>query len=273
MSEHDLLAQLAIADRIVSFICARSRLSADEAADFNSHVKLKLLDDDHAILRKFGGLSSIESYLGIIIKRLLLDYRRAAWGNWRPSAEAKRHGETGVLLDRLLTRDGYSVDQAYEVLTTNYRVALTRDAVERLAERLPARRQARTEGEDSLSLIATSGPSPDQALEAQTRARNRSRITDLLEVARTDLLPRDQLLLTLRFEDGRTVAEISRVLAEDDKVLYRRIDRLLRDLRAKLERQGVAAADIAEVFDAPFFFSDAGEEFAACPSIGTGAEK
>jgi hypothetical protein len=50
------------------------------------------------------------------------------------------------------------------------------------------------------------------------------------------------MILKMRFDSGFTVAEVARVLKVDQKSLYRRIERLLSDLRACLEAAGVDAA-------------------------------
>jgi DNA-directed RNA polymerase specialized sigma24 family protein len=55
----------------------------------------------------------------------------------------------------------------------------------------------------------------------------------------------DQLLLRLRFESEMTVAQISRSLKTDQPLLYRRLYKLFQELRTKLERAGIAAADVA----------------------------
>ena len=56
------------------------------------------------------------------------------------------------------------------------------------------------------------------------------------------LPPADRALLAWRFRDGRTIKEIAETLQEPVKPVYRRFERVLRDLRAAVERQGAAAA-------------------------------
>jgi hypothetical protein len=60
----------------------------------------------------------------------------------------------------------------------------------------------------------------------------------------SELELRDQLVLTMRFKDGRSVAEIAATLRLQQKELYRQIDRLLRRLRAGLEAQGFEAGEV-----------------------------
>jgi DNA-directed RNA polymerase specialized sigma24 family protein len=84
------LAQLALIDRVIAFVCRRNHLNATDAEDFASHARLRLMDDDYAVLRKFQGRSSLKTFLTITLQRMFYDYRIAAWGKWRPSAEAPR---------------------------------------------------------------------------------------------------------------------------------------------------------------------------------------
>jgi DNA-directed RNA polymerase specialized sigma24 family protein len=90
--------------RAISFVSSRHHLPGSEADDFGSHVKLKLIEHDYAILKKFEGRSNLRTYLTVVIHRLFLDYRIKAWGKWRPSAAAKRCGGVAILLERLTRR-------------------------------------------------------------------------------------------------------------------------------------------------------------------------
>jgi RNA polymerase sigma factor for flagellar operon FliA len=242
-----LLSELPTIDRIVAFIRVRHHLSASDADEFAAHVRLKLVEDEYAVLRKFEGRSSLRTYLTVVIQRLFLDYRTSAWGKWRPSAEARRLGELAIQAERLVTRDGYSLDEAYEVLTTNHGVGINRGELEQLVEKLPCRVRRSFEGEESLQNVVAPDLSPDAALEEQGRAVAAARVSQALSRTLATLDVRDRLILTMRFEDGRTVAEIARVLHVDQKALYRRCDRLLLDLRAALEREGVNADEVLDI--------------------------
>jgi RNA polymerase sigma factor for flagellar operon FliA len=271
-SEAQLLAQLGVARRVARFVCSRHRLSADETDEFSAHVNLKLLEDDRAILRKFAGRSSISTYLAVVIERLYLDFRVAAWGKWRPSAEACRQGDVAVLAERLIVRDGCSVEEAYESLTTNHQVAIDRAGFDRLLGRLPVRVRRRFEGEDSLALEPDAGLDPEQALLRRQHDHDAVQVTRLLKQAIAGLPPRDRLMLTLRYEDGRSVAQIAAMLGDDQKRLYRQFETLLRQIRGSLTSAGISAADVARLFDHTPMDPGAAEEAAPRPSRSQGAE-
>jgi hypothetical protein len=56
-------------------------------------------------------------------------------------------------------------------------------------------------------------------------------------------------VLRMRFEDGCSVADISRTLRLDQKPLCRRLERLLADLRAALEAAGLTKDNATDVLD------------------------
>src|SRR5688572_8886786 len=79
-------------EEVLRFISRRHRCNADEAEDFAGWARLKLVEGDYAILAEFAGRSRIQTYLGVVLQRLFLDYQRVKWGRWRPSMDAKRLG-------------------------------------------------------------------------------------------------------------------------------------------------------------------------------------
>ena len=108
--------QLDVINRIASSICRRNGVQGADAEDFASDVRLKLLQDDYAVLRKYRGASSRTTFLTVVISNLFRDHRIKHWGKWRPSAEAKRHGEVAVRLEAAMYRDELSFEQACRFL-------------------------------------------------------------------------------------------------------------------------------------------------------------
>src|SRR5438067_1800408 len=107
-----LRSNLALVERLVRFVCQRARVVGADVDDFASTVKLALIDNDYSVLRAWEGRSSLATYLTVIIQRLLADERFRTLGRWRPSAEAKRMGEAGILLEMLIRRDERSLVEA-----------------------------------------------------------------------------------------------------------------------------------------------------------------
>jgi RNA polymerase sigma factor (sigma-70 family) len=276
--ESMFLAHLDVIDRVTAFVAARNHLAAADADDFRSHVKLKLIEDDYAILIKFKGRSSLRTYLTVVIQRLFLDYRISAWGKWRPSAEAKRAGAVAMLLEQLQTRDGHTFEESCELLRAKHGVHASRAELEAIAARLPARIRKRFESDDVLETVADAGPSVDVLVVERERASTASQVDGALKAVMSSLDPQDRLILALRFEDGRTVADIAGLLRLDQKGLYRRLERLLAQLRTALEARGIQSSAVVEMFESPAvsieWRADTTPEMPdVSPSIGKGAHE
>ena len=249
--EQLFLQQLPLIERLTTFVCSRNHLAAGEIDDFASEVKLKLIEDDYAVLRKFEGRSTLKTYLTTVIQRLFLDYRISAWGKWRPSADAKRGGAVAVLLEQVLTRDGHTFDEACELLWTKHHVKANRAELDRIAATLPGRMKRRFERDDALADAQARTVPPDEAVEQTERQLAARRLVAAMKALLAQLETRDRLLLAQFFQDGRTVAEIAILAQVDQKWLYRHFKRLEKDLRRGLERAGIQAADVVAMLENP----------------------
>jgi RNA polymerase sigma factor for flagellar operon FliA len=272
------VSQLDVVERVIAFVCARHRVSSADAEDFGSYVKLKFVESDYAVLAKFEGRSSLRTYLTVVIQRLFLDYRISAWGKWRPSAEARRAGPVGVLLEQLMVRDGHPFEEACEALRTTHCVDVSRAVLESLAARLPVRLKRRFERDDALADVASNTRPADDAAADRDREATATLVSAALQRLTETLDAQDRLIIAMRFEDGRTVADIATILRLEQKALYRRLDRLLLDLRRALEAEGIDAAAVRDLLDSPavevaWTSVPRPETVAPRPSIAKGASR
>ncbi len=257
------LRELPTIDGIVRIACRRRGAGMDEE-DFASLVKLKLIEEDYAVIRKFSGRSSFRTYLTIVIQRFLLDQRVREWGRWRPSAEARRLGGPAVALERLLHRDGLTFEEACAVFARRS-PRTPRALLETLVGRLPVRRQrpvhsgAPKEGDLTLDASVVERP----ALQAD-RERIADRTARMLEEAIAGLDAEDRLLLRLRFQEDLTVVSVARSVGAPRRQVHKRIRRLLDELRAALESRGL---DRGTAWD----LVEHGAENLALAPIGEGA--
>jgi RNA polymerase sigma factor (sigma-70 family) len=242
------LASLPVIDDVTGQVCRRHRLSAAEADDFRSEVRLHFIERDYEVLRRFEKRSSLPTYVTVVIQRVFLDYRNRQWGKWRPSADAKRLGPTAILLERLVVRDGWSVDQVEETLRVNHGVTLDealRALCDKLARRGPKRQLV---PEEFAEAVESREPSPDvKVLRAESDFLVK-RVHAALDRSRQSLEPEDQLILKMRFEDAVPVADIARALHLNQKRLYRTIERLLARIGGDLEAEGISRADVRTLF-------------------------
>lgn len=234
------LQHLPTIESVIKFVVVRHRLTADEADDFAATVRLRLLDHDCATLRKFRGHSSLRAFLGVVILRLYRDYRTAQWGRWRPCAEARRTGPLAIRLDRLLSRDGFTFDEAVEILRVNHGVTEDGEAIRELAARFPMRLKRRpvdVRGFEDLVAVPVS-PFPVPALEKQAE-----RALEALRAAVQRISSEERLVLSLFFANRLCIAQIARRCGLDQKALYRSFTALLKRLRVEMQTAGITAAD------------------------------
>ncbi len=237
---------LLMAGELIRRICSRHRLSREDAEDFNSFALLKLIEGDYARLRGFQGRSRLKTFLTVVLHRLLLDYRVQKWGKWRPTAEVRQLGKAAIELDRLLSRDGQTVENAVEILRTRSGGSLTRGELVTLAERLPQRQRRLREGLERLEQL----PSDDDVEErVQNRERDRAsrRVAAALRKALQDLSAEDRLILKMRYEDGLTIREVASALHLEVRALYARFEKCHRRLRGLLEGFGITWSDVLSI--------------------------
>lgn len=246
-AEQALLEHLPMIQKLIATIARQHRLSVDEAEEFSSTALLRLIDDDYAVLRKFREQCRLRTFLTVVLQRLCLDFRIAQWGKWRPAIRTRRLGEVAILAERLIMRDGLTLDEAFEVLRTNYQLSLERDTLVRIAAGFRHRGRPRFVVDDEISELPAATALPDRGL-LETEERTRMiAATDALASALARLEPRDLLVLQLRYGNGMVVADIGRLLRVDYKWIFRRIGRLMRVLRADLESKGIRAQDIVPI--------------------------
>ena len=249
-AEAKFVEELPRIERIIGALCRRHGLRGDEADDIASWVKLRLVEDDYAILRKWRGDSALATYLTVAIAMLFRDHRVQEWGRWRPSAEARRRGTLAMRLELLVHRDGLPLAQAAEQLRSERVTDLSDRALAALLAALPAREPLRPHAVDADVVDAMPGASSaDDGVRQAEAAALRTAADAAIEGALAQLPGEDRLLVRLRFWDGLSLADVARALALPQKPLYRRLERLLAQLRARLGESGISAEQVRELLN------------------------
>ncbi len=245
------LQHLALIDHIVHHISRRQRLPEGAGEEFASVVRLKFIERDFAILRKFQGRSALATYLTTVIERLYLDFCITQWGKWRPSAAARRMGPVATHLEQLVSRDGLTFDEAVGTLQINHGVTETRDELHAMLQQLPVRTTRRSGGEDELAIVASRTGADDPAFDHSDDRDAVERIEAALAGAVAKLPIQDQLILKMRFHDDLAVAQMARLLAMEAKPLYRRLEQIAEVLRKDLHREGIDQTAIDRIVGHP----------------------
>jgi RNA polymerase sigma factor for flagellar operon FliA len=228
-------------DRIIASLCRRHGVRGDDADDFASWARLRLIEHDYAAIRKFRGESSLTTYLAVVLAMLFREYRVQRWGRWRPSAEAKRRGPLAIRLETLVRRDKMRFDEAAQLLRTAGETTLDDRALAQLLQALPLRDPTRPHevGDAALALAPAAG-SADTALTAAEDEVERHSVRRAIDDAMSQLVGEDQVIVRLRYWEGLSVADIARALGVEQKPLYRRLERTLGELRRRLAEAGVS---------------------------------
>ncbi len=230
-------AHLSLLSKVIRGVARAHRLSPDDAEDFGQTVHLKLLERGYDVFRSFEGRSSLSTYLHVVVTRLLLDWRNATRGKWRPSATAVRLGPDAVALDRLVNRDGLTRSEAIATLAAQKSMGQPQSerALAPFVEALPARTRRTfvpdTVAEAHESRLWVEFDDPVAANEARRSARN---LRARLRRACSALSPGDRQLIGLRYGRELTVQAIGQQLGTDPKPLYRRLERSLTQLRRSM---------------------------------------
>ena len=243
-----LLENLSLIERVIAFVSRKYGLSGADAEDFASAAKLKVIEDDYAVLRKFEHKCSLPTYLTTVISRHYLDLKIHEWGKWRPSMRARQGGDAAIYLERLVSRDGLGLTEASTIVRQKY-TELDSRALETLAASIVVRqprRSANVERTEEMREPASEASAEDELLSGEREVAAR-RASAVLSRELDRLPPEDRLIMKLRFIDAMKVSTMAKMLHVDQKQLYRRIDRLVAALREALLAAGVGMSDIGDM--------------------------
>lgn len=236
VASHELW-DISLLDSVITTVTRSRRMQREDVEDFRQSVHLRLVERNYDIFRRFAGRSSMKTYLTVVVCRLLLDWQNHTMGKWRPSAAARRLGDTAVDLDRLLHRDGCSIEEAVRHIRSRNGNS-DAGAIRRLGLALPPRvpRAVRL-----AQVHATITDFRDPVEEGADLAQLAARRTALARALRR-LERGDRSLIFLRYRKQLSVQRIAQRRAEDAKALYRRFDRILLRLRSQLRAEGLEGA-------------------------------
>jgi RNA polymerase sigma factor for flagellar operon FliA len=238
------LEHLGWIDRVAALACRQHGISGVEAEDFASRVKMQIMEDDYALLRKFRGESTLKTYISTAVVKFFHEYIRERYGRWRPSAAARRLGPPAPDLEALVYRDGFRLDQAGERLRTSGRTSLSDAELARLLTQLPVRGPLRPIeiASDAVLNAIDHSERADERIVAEAAAQ---RMGEGLRRAISLLAPEDQMIVRMHLQDGRPLADVARVLRLEQKPLYRRVEKLRNRLRQLLRAEGLTGQDVA----------------------------
>jgi RNA polymerase sigma factor (sigma-70 family) len=233
-----LAERVAIMARLLRAVARHQRLSPQDVEDFVQSSHLRLLGRGYDIFDRFKGRSSLQTYLTVVATRLLLDWRTSQYGKWRPSAAAARLGPAAIEMERLMHRDGRSLDEAIEALCSADKRLLPAE-LRHVAGQLRARPSRRMASVEEGHQPVHASTDFDDPVEHEERMRMAQTTRRVLTRAIQQLPADEQRLVRLRFGQNRPIPVVARTLHTPAALLYRRLSRVLRSLRRALQEAGV----------------------------------
>lgn len=210
-------------ERVIHDLARRHYLASTEIEEFRDAVERAFERNDHELLRAFDGRSTWATYLSTVVTRQFVLFQAAMWGQWRPTAAAMRLGPAAMLLEELVVRDRFSLNDAVDWMRTTHRVDLPRHRLLQLAEQLGMPGAAGNR--HAAPCAPEHAPSPEL----------RNALRDALAL----VTPDDRLLLELKFRDRQPLTRIAAMLKIDARPLQRRIDTAKNVIGKSLLTQGI----------------------------------
>jgi RNA polymerase sigma factor (sigma-70 family) len=233
----------------ISIICRKHGMARDEEMDFAQHVHLQLIENDYGKLRAFKGASSLKTYLYTVISRIFIDTVRS---KWHPSAEAKKMGAAAVALEKLVHRNQYAVHEACQILAANPATAIEESAAHAMLGKLKVRKPRLARVDDSeahLQGFPDPAPDPEKRIAQKQLQQKKQTIIALVGDITRSLSGEDKLLIKLLFVSNRKISEVARLLGKEDRMLYKRTQAILRNMREAMADAGIREGDVREILD------------------------
>ena len=243
-------ANLGLIDRVIRRVCANGRLYGADAEDFASEMHLALMANDYAMLRSWEERSSLATFLTIAIQRLFINNRVRETGKWHPSTEAVRMGAAAVALEKVVRREGRSLEEALPIVQA-IDSSLTHGDMASMEARLPERAPRAHDAGIDPDMLAGRESADARAIEAEAR-RVSDEASDVVRRTIASMPLEERMILRFRFGKGMTIAEVARLMQLEQRPLYRRIEAIVGRLRTALTAAGTDVAAITELIGSPF---------------------
>lgn len=253
-------------------VIARYTRDRDSQMDAYLYVLEELKAQDFRRLRHYrqgaGERScAFSTWLKLVVRNLYFDWFRHERGRKSLPKEIQKLPSTEQRAFKLVHWEGYSAQEAFEVLRGQVKNLRFGDFIRKLArveERLSAinRAKIRRDIERARGPLSLDDDGEGPPLEARVEARAPTPEDDaaLAERRRAlwgliqELPDEDHVMIRLRFFEGLTAKEIAAAIGIDDPMqVYRRVERICLDLRRRARELGVDAVlldgDPAELAD------------------------
>jgi RNA polymerase sigma factor for flagellar operon FliA len=146
-----------------------------------------------------------------------------------------------------MQRDGVSLAHAGQILRSTGATTMSDRELAGVAAHFPRRTRPKPIELNPVTIDAAAAERSDASVDHQESVAEAHLVRGALRGAIDTLGADEQRLLRMHFADAMSIADIARGLAVPQKPLYRRMDRALATLRARLEKNGVSRERVRSV--------------------------
>ena len=240
----------------------------NETLELSNLVLDTLQRDNYRVLREFKGNSRLTIYITAIISHQAVDLIRKKLGRDREKERAKEFGDVGLLVYQRVIKDGYPLSNVFEELRTNSGFSGSMEELEAIVQKIKGKgknpgislpngwdsaangsvvKKGTFIGADKNELVIPDNRSDPQEIVMENQRKRK--MDEVIEDIIAQLNGEERLLLRMRFPFGedetpQTVAQVSNVLGITQKAVYKRMTRLLKKCKDRLDREGVAINDL-----------------------------
>lgn len=231
----------------------------NEALELSNRVLDTLQRNDYRVLKEFKGNSRLTTYLTAIISRHAVDLIRKKLGRDREKERAKEWGDVGLLVYQRVIKNGYPLGDVFNELRTNGTFSGSMEELETMVHKIKGKnphtphssngnsvvKNGKTINENEYVIPDTKGDPQEILMEKQRKEK----IHQVLQSIIAPLSGEERLLLRMRFpaheeEKPKSVEQVSHALGITQKAVYKRITRLMKKCRDKLQQEGVTVHDL-----------------------------
>ncbi len=243
-------------------ICIRSFGRDGELAnDCFLYVWEKLHENESRRIRAFKGESGFRTFLYSVTNKLIIDFRRTRFGYRVLPKYFWKFDEINRHIFKLFFYQNLMPGWIENAIQAEFKISQdeARRRVDEVEKRIresrvrieaPAQRESLSLGKEEDVLSPEGGSNPEENVITVEIKRRREEVLEALKREIQNLEAEDVLILQLYFEHGLTAKEISGAIpGTKDKGVYKRIGRVLKNLKKCLEEKGITEADIEEIFE------------------------
>ena len=240
----------------------------NEALELSNQVLDTLKRDNYKVLREFKGNARLTTYITAIISHRAVDLIRKKLGRDREKERAKELGDFGLLVYQRVIKDGYPLSNVFDELRTDNRFSGSMEELEALVQKIKGKgknpgisfsnglestangsvvKKGTFIGVNKDELVIPDGRNDPQEIVMENQRKRK--MDEVIKNIISQLNGEEQMLLRMRFPFGeneapQSVAQISTVLGITQKGVYKRMTRLLKKCKDKLDREGVKISDL-----------------------------